>query len=96
MKVKTADDYIQTYCTVLIQLMDQNVIKTLNAHYKKPLLIDIVGQLDADITSILKKCNINDVIVNAAFAWCQSSEVFNYDKILEKCLARKPTHSKKR
>ena len=76
MRFKTADGYIEALylpknTTALIQPMDQNVIKTLKAHYKKRLLIDIVSQPDADITSILKNFNIKDAIVNAAYAWCQ-------------------------
>lgn len=62
-KVKTADGYIEVMyfpknTTALIQPMDQNVIKTLKAHYKKRLLMDIVSQPDAEITSILKKFNM--------------------------------------
>lgn len=76
LRVKTADGYIEVMylpknTTALIQPMDQNVIKTLKAHYKKRLLMDIVSQPDAEITSILKKFNIKDAIINAAFAWQQ-------------------------
>ncbi|KAJ8881556.1 hypothetical protein PR048_018039 [Dryococelus australis] len=40
--------------------MDQNVTKTLKAHYKKCLLTDIGSQPNADITSLLKQFNIKD------------------------------------
>lgn len=82
LKVKTADGYIEVMylpknTTALIQPMDQNVIKTLKAHYKKRLLMDIISQPDADITLLLKQFNIKDAILNAAFAWqqVQSSNV---------------------
>ncbi|KAJ8892675.1 hypothetical protein PR048_005256 [Dryococelus australis] len=57
--------------TACIQSLDQNVIKTLNAHYKKRLLTDIVGQPNADITSLLRQFNMKDAIVNTVFAWHQ-------------------------
>lgn len=76
LKVKTADGYIEVMylpknTTALIQPMDQNVIKTLKAHYKKRLLMDIVSQPNDDIAAILKSFNIKDAILNAAFAWQQ-------------------------
>lgn len=76
LKVKTVDGcievmYLPKNTTALIQPMDQNVIKTLKAHYKKRLLMDVVSQPDADIAAILKSFNIKDAILNAAFAWQQ-------------------------
>ncbi|KAJ8876374.1 hypothetical protein PR048_020819 [Dryococelus australis] len=67
LRVKTGDGYIEALylpenTTALIQPMDQNVIKTLKAHYKKRLLTDIVSQPNADITSLLKQFNIKNVI----------------------------------
>lgn len=74
LKVKTIDGYIEVMylpknTTALIQPMDQNVIKTLKAHFKKRLLMDIISQPDADITVLLKQFNIKDAILNATFAW---------------------------
>ncbi|KAJ8885215.1 hypothetical protein PR048_011411 [Dryococelus australis] len=74
--LKTADGYVEALyfaenTTTLIQPMDQNVIETLKARYKKHLLTDIVSQPNADITSLLRQFNIKDAIVNAAFAWRQ-------------------------
>lgn len=80
LKIKTADGYIEAMylpknTTALIQPMDQNVIKTLKAHYKKRILMDVVSQPDADIAAILKAFNIKDAILNAAYAWQQVKSI---------------------
>lgn len=53
LRVETADKYIkvlyfQRNTTALIQPMDQNVIKTLGAHYEKRLLMDRFTSSDVD------------------------------------------------
>lgn len=79
MKVKTKDGHIEIMflpknTTALIQLIDQNVIKTMKMHYKKRLLMDIVSNTISDISEVLKKFDIKDAVINSAFAWGQVSK----------------------
>ncbi|XP_055869350.1 uncharacterized protein LOC106072531 [Biomphalaria glabrata] len=76
LRVKTAEGYIEVMylpknSTGLIQPMDQNVIKTLKAHYKKRLIMDAVCQPESKTNSFLKTCHIKGAILNAAYAWKQ-------------------------